>query len=301
MHNHIHHPELMKSAQYCAISVAILITCAKVYGYITTDSVSMLASLVDSMLDVSASIINLVALRLSLAPPDDNHRFGHDKIEDLAIFAQSMFFFASGLFTMVSSVRRFIEPEEISSHEAGINVMIFAMILTLFLVVYQSYVIRKTKSRLVTADKLHYVMDFLSNGLVLVTIYLSAKWQFIDSLCGILIAIYIIHSSYGLFMQATKNLIDEEFSDKERGKILAIISKFNKDVLGLHDLKTRYAGRKPFIQFHIEMKPNITLLQAHEISHSIMDAIEDVFHGAEVTIHQDPFGAEEVVYCREVL
>lgn len=299
--NHIHHPELMQKAQYLSVAVALSILTAKVYGWVATDSVSIFASLIDSLLDVSASAINLVAMRMALAPPDHDHRFGHDKIEDLAIFAQSMFFFASGLFTMFVALRRFISPEPVESFDTGLGVMVFAMTLTFGLVIYQSYVIKKTHSRIVAADKLHYLVDFLSNMVVVVSIYLSSKWIMVDSICGILIAVYIIHSSYGLFIQASKNLIDQEFSDEERGKILSILAGFNKDVLGVHELKTRHAGRKPFIQFHAEMKKDISLMEAHEISEKIVAAIEEVFQGAEVTVHQDPYGYESNVNYREVI
>ena len=116
----------MQKAQYLSVTVALAILSAKVYGWVATDSVSIFASLIDSLLDVSASAINLVAMRMALAPPDHDHRFGHDKIEDLAIFAQSMFFFASGLFTMFVALRRFISPEPVESFDTGFGVMIFA-------------------------------------------------------------------------------------------------------------------------------------------------------------------------------
>lgn len=298
---HIHHPELMQRAQYLSITVALSILVAKCYGWAASDSVSIFASLIDSLLDASASAINLVAMRMALAPPDHDHRFGHDKIEDLAIFAQSIFFFASGLFTMFVAVKRFVDPQHVESLDTAMGVMVFAMILTVFLVSYQTYVINKTQSRIVAADKLHYVVDFLSNFAVVFSIYLSSKWIMIDSICGVLIAIYIIHSSYELFTQASKNLIDQEFSNEERGKILAILAGFSKDVLGVHELKTRHAGRKPFIQFHVEMKKDISLMEAHEISDRIIAAIEEVFQGAEVIVHQDPFGYETDVNYREVI
>lgn len=299
--NHIHHPELMQKAQYLSIMVALSILVAKGYGFAATDSVSIFASLVDSLLDVSASAINLVAMRMALAPPDHDHRFGHDKIEDLAIFAQSIFFFASGLFTMFVSIKRFIEPQALGSFDTGVGVMVFSMALTICLICYQTYVIKKTQSRIVTADKLHYMVDFLSNFVVIISVYLSSKWGMIDAVCGVFIALYIIHSSYELFMQALGNLIDQEFNDEERNKILSILASFNKEVLGVHELKTRHAGRKPFIQFHIEMKKDISLIEAHEISDRIVAAIEEVFEGAEVIVHQDPFGYETEVNYREVI
>jgi divalent metal cation (Fe/Co/Zn/Cd) transporter len=130
---------------------------------------------------------------------------------------------------------------------------------------------------------------------------LSKKWLFIDAILGIFIALYIIYSAYGLFIQATKNLIDEEFDDEQKSKILAILTSYDQDIFGVHELKTRYAGSKPFIQFHMEMNGNITLLKAHEISENIATEIEKQFPGAEVTIHQDPVGVETDVKYREVL
>jgi ferrous-iron efflux pump FieF len=266
---------------------------------VETSSVSIFASLVDSLLDISASVINLIAMRLALAPPDHNHRFGHDKIEDLAVFGQAIFFFASGGFILFSAIKSLYAPVEISSPDVGVHVMIISMVLTLILITYQTYVIRKTHSTLIKADKLHYVGDFLANGAVIVSLYLSSTWYFIDAVFGSLIAIYIIHSSYDLFIKAIRNLIDEEFSDEERAKILAVLANFNDVILGVHELKTRHAGRKPFIQLHIEMEPTLNLIEAHKISDKISMAIEVVFKGAEVTIHQDPFGYEQEVNYRE--
>jgi len=299
LQQNIKHKSLLSQASYFSVVAASIIFIAKIYGWFETQSVSLFASLLDSMLDISASAINLVAMRLALAPPDDNHRFGHDKIEDLAVFAQSIFFFASGSFIFFSAIQSLWTPKEIASPGIGVQVMAFSMLLTLILISYQTYVIHKTNSSLIKADKLHYVGDFFANGSVIISIYLSSKWHFVDAIFGSIIAIYIIYSSYELFIKATRNLVDEEFDPKERAKILSILSGFTDVVFGVHELKTRYAGKKPFIQLHIEMEPTISLIEAHKISHKISAAIEDVFIGAEVTIHQDPFGHETEVNYRE--
>jgi len=300
-HVHLVDHNLTKSALYCSTSIASCILLVKIYGFWVTDSMTLLASVIDSMLDIFSSLINLIAVILAIAPPDNNHRFGKNKIEDLAIFAQSIFFFALGAYMIFSAMQRFITPQIVSSLDTGINVMIISMMLTAVLLVYQSYVLRKTKSRIVTADKLHYFGDFLSNAVAIISLYLSAKWYIVDAICSIFIAIYIIVSAYKLFIQAVRNLIDHEFSKEDKSKILQVLARYSHDVYGVHELKTRYAGNKPFIQFHLEMPGDMSLLDAHKISDNITAELEALFIGAEVIIHQDPAGVEMEVKYREVL
>lgn len=299
--SHIRHPNLMKSAPYYSTFVAIAILLAKIYGWVMTDSVSILASLIDSMLDISASIINIIAMHLALSPPDNEHRFGHDKIEDLAIFSQSLFFVASGLFALYISGVRFYSPRIITDTEIGVKVMIFSIVLTCLLVLYQSFVIRRTGSRLVMVDKLHYLMDLLTNLAVLVSIYLSSYWVTIDAILGVIIAAYIIYNSYHMFRKSLKNLIDEEFDAEDKQKIFKVLEGHKKHIYAIHDLKTRYAGSKPFIQFHVELDPDMTLRNAHIITDKIMYELADIFPGAEVLIHSDPFGYEENEPYRRVM
>ncbi len=292
------HNILIKSASYASVCTAIIILLVKIYAWLITDSQSMLASLVDSTLDIFSSLINLVAIRFALEPPDHEHRFGHEKIQDLAIFSQSIFFFVSGLFTCFSSFKSFLSKSIPSNLEYGINIMYLCVLLTIILVIYQAYVIRKTNSNMIKVDKLHYFTDLLTNIVVIISISLSSHYWFIDSLCGVGISIYIIHASYGLFKKAVKNLIDEELSEEDRRKILLIITDF-KEVKGIHEMKTRYAANKLFIQCHIEMDGDMSLYNSHYISDQICQALLSKFTDAEIIIHQDPYGYEKTVNYRE--
>jgi len=301
MHSHSEqHNILLKTAPYYSVATAIIISLVKYYSWFTTDSVALLASLMDSLLDLSTSIINFIALRLSLAPPDHNHRFGHNKIEDLAVFGQSVGFFLSGVFTFYNAIQHFIKPVHLENIGIGIYAMIISSFFTILLVIYQSYVIKETKSPLIEADRLHYISDFFTNIAVILSLYLSAQFLYLDALFGIAIACWIVYSSYGLFVRAIKNLIDEELNDDERKRILGIIGKY-KEISGVHELKTRYAGSKPFIQFHLEMDGRKSLLEVHMVSDKIIEEIMEAFPGAEVTVHQDPAGLEENAPYREKL
>ena len=164
---------LLKKAQYMSITVATLICIIKVYSWFATDSVSVFAALIDSLLDLTSSVINMVALRLALIPPDHNHRFGHNKIEDLAVFGQSIFITLSGLFALYCAARHVENAQTISHAETGIYAMILCSGLTVILVLYQSFVIKETHSHLIKADKLHYVSDLFTNILVIVSLYFS--------------------------------------------------------------------------------------------------------------------------------
>jgi len=282
---------LIKSASYASVVVAAVILVIKIYGWIATESQSLLASLIDSCLDISSSIINLIAVSVALMPPDDNHRFGHEKFQDLAIFSQSIFFFASCLFMLFSSSRALYLGAAPENPEIGANAMYLCIFLTFILVCYQSYVVKRTNSKIIAADKLHYFMDFLTNIVVVVSLYLSSLFWYIDALAGIGIALYIMHASYTLFRDAIRNLSDEEFNDEERKKIIKIVKGF-KEAKGLHELKTRSAGNKPFIQFHLELDGSLSLNKAHEISDRIAEKLMHEYPGAEIIIHQDPAGLE---------
>jgi ferrous-iron efflux pump FieF len=291
---------LIKSASYTSVIVACIIVSLKMYGWLITDSQALLASLTDAMLDISSSLVNLIAIHFALQPPDDNHRFGHEKFQDLTIFSQSIFFFASSLFTMSSSIKSLFSHTPLENVDSTSDLMYLCCFLTFVLVCYQTYVIKKTNSRLIEVDKLHYFTDLLTNFAVIISMKLSGVIWFLDSLFGIAISLYIGYFSFALFKQSIKNLADEEFEDAEKKKILHTIGKY-KEIKGVHELKTRYAGSKPFIQCHLEMDGNMSLYDAHIISDKISNELLSIFKGGEVTIHQDPAGKEEHVNYREEL
>lgn len=280
--------KLLRNATFMSVSVAIVIIFMKVGAWIVTDSLSLLSSLVDSILDVAASIVSFIAVRYSLQPADDDHRFGHGKAEDIAAFSQSVFIAGSGVFILIEAVARLIEPEPVANEMIGIFVMIVASILTLILISYQKYVIAKTNSTAIKADSLHYKTDILVNFLVIVS-FLSAiifDADIIDPILALIVSIYIFKSAFEVGRHAFDKLMDKEFSEEERSQIIDCI-KSNKDAKGFHDLKTRNSGVKPFIQFHLELDGSISLLDAHRISDDIEMKILKFFPHAEILIHQD--------------
>lgn len=289
---------LIKRASYASIITGIIILIIKILGWIKSDSIALFASLVDSLLDITSSCINAIAIQIALSPPDNNHRFGHNKVQDLAIFGQSVFFISSGAFTMFISLKKITQEHTIQNFEQGIISMALCTVLCLILVAYQSYVIKKTNSSIIKSDRMHYIADSASDVAVVVSIFGSQYFNKLDAILGIMISLYIIFSAIHLLKKSVNNLIDTEFSDQDKAKIFQILRN-NQNILGVHELKTRYAGDKGFIQMHIDLEPNMSLVQAHHISEELAQELIEAFPHSEVIIHQDPLGHDKRVEHRE--
>jgi ferrous-iron efflux pump FieF len=294
--------KLMRLSSYITVVGVSIIIIAKLYGWFSTESVTILASLVDSLLDVCVSIMNLLAIHYALQPADHEHRFGHGKVEDIAVFSQASFFGLSGVFLIFTSAQRLFTPNEkiIDHSKEGILILLISLAITFIIVMFQRYVIKRSQSNIIEADSIHYLVDFLSNIAAIIGIFATSYWGLVafDSITAILIAIYIIISAIKMFKRAFNNLMDHEMNEEDKQKIIKIIKSHQK-ALGFHDLKTRHAGAKAFIQFHLELDGNTSLKQSHVIATELEERILIKFPNAEIIIHQDPEGVEENVSYKD--
>ncbi len=285
---------LMRWATYASVSVATILIAIKMWAWLASGSVALLSSLVDSILDVVASIVSLIAVRQALEPADEEHRFGHGKVESLASLGQAAFIGGSAVFLVFEAGHRLIRPQPISHGEIGIMVMLVSIALTLLLVIFQSYVVRKTGSIAVSADSLHYRSDLLVNVGVIVALLavMLLDWQVVDALVAFAIAGYILRGAWTIARQSFDMLMDREFPDEERRRIREIVMA-HEDVYEMHDLRTRSSGVNSFIQLHLELDDDLTLLRAHEIADEVELKIRMAYPGSDVIIHQDPQGVQE--------
>jgi ferrous-iron efflux pump FieF len=278
----------MRLATYASISVAAILIIAKTIAWSMSGSVSLLATLIDSTLDALASLLNLFAVRHALSPADKEHRFGHGKAEALAGLGQAAFIAGSAGFLLLEAGRRMAHPIPLESYGTGVAVMLFSIAATLLLLTFQHHVIRKTDSTAIKADALHYRTDLMVNASVIVALWLSVQgWAGFDALFAIGIAIYILYSAWEIVRQAFDHLMDRELPDVERDNIKRI-AKAHKDVHGMHDLRSRRSGMATFIQLHLELDDDLTLLQAHKISDEVEWSLQASYPGAEIIIHIDP-------------
>ena len=279
---------LLKLATYASVGTALLLISAKTIAYWYTDSVSILASLVDSLMDAGASLINLLAIHYALSPPDKEHRYGHGKAESVAGLAQATFIAGSGVYLIVHSVERLLNPQPIMALDIGLWVMGFSIIATTILMFFQHHVIRQTQSTAIRADALHYKTDLLTNVAIIAALLLSQiGWLGIDPLFALGIAAYVLYSSWQIGNEAFHDLIDHELPDEKRKQIIQI-AKSQQGVLGVHDLRTRLSGRTEYIQMHLELPDELSLIQAHIIADGVEKAIKRAFPAADIVIHQDP-------------
>jgi len=285
---------LMRLATYASVAVASSLILVKLAAWLYTDSISLLSTLIDSLLDVVASLINLFAVRHALTPADREHRFGHGKAEPLAALGQTAFIAGSGLFLVFEAGHRLFDPRPVLHSEVGIAVMVVAIVVTFALTRFQAHVVRKTGSVAIKADSLHYLGDILVNAAVIAALLLGSLlgWTLADPLFGLAIAGYIMFNAWQIARGSLDMLMDRELPEAERARIRDI-ALANPNVLDLHDLRTRSSGRRTFIQVHVEMDGNMTLHSAHAVADEVEAALREAFPGAEVMIHQDPHGLEE--------
>ena len=293
-HPSAHAASLMRTATYVAVGVALLLIGIKLAAWLLTGSVSMLSSLVDSLMDVLASGINLLAVRHALTPADTEHRFGHSKIEPLASLGQAAFIAGSGLFIVIEAVQRLFRPEPIESGTLGIAVMVVSTVFTAGLVLYQRYVVRRTGSTAVKADSMHYASDVLVNAGVIIAFVLAMtlEWHRADAIIAIAISAIIFYGAAQIAREALDHLMDRELPEADRARITSI-ARQDQRVLDVHDLRTRAAGLRAFIQLHLELPRQMSLIEAHEVCDSVELALRAAFPNAEVIIHPDPEGVTE--------
>ncbi|NPE58469.1 CDF family cation-efflux transporter FieF [Dickeya dadantii] len=283
-----HYARLVTTAAFLATATALSLFGMKVYAWWYTGSVSLLASLVDSLVDIAASLVNLLVVRYSLQPADTEHTFGHGKAESLAALAQSMFISGSALFLLLTGAQHLITPQPLQGPELGMWITIVALVATGLLVSFQRWVIRKTHSQAVRADMLHYQSDVLMNGAILLSLALSWKGiNWADAVFALGIGVYILGSALRMAYEAIQALLDRALPDEERQEIVNIVSSW-PGVSGAHQLRTRRSGPTRFIQLHLEMADNLPLVESHQIADELEQALLKRFPGSDVIIHQDP-------------
>ncbi|HDL6974290.1 TPA: CDF family cation-efflux transporter FieF [Yersinia enterocolitica] len=278
----------VKAAALSATVLASILLIIKIFAWWHTGSVSLLAALVDSLVDLAASLTNLFVVRYSLQPADEEHTFGHGKAESLAALAQSMFISGSALFLFLTGFQHLASPEPLQDPGLGIWVTLIALFSTLILVTFQRWVVRKTQSQAIRADMLHYQSDVMMNGAILIALALSwYGFHRADALFALGIGVYILYSALRMGYEAVQALLDRALPDDERQEIINIVTSW-PGVIGAHDLRTRQSGPTRFIQIHLEMEDMLPLMEAHILADQVERALLHRFPGADILIHQDP-------------
>ena len=281
--------KLNLSAGFASVSVAAVLVALKLWALWATGALSIAASLADSAMDLFVSAAGLAAIIYAARPADDDHTFGHSAIEDLVSLGQAIFVAASGGLILWASLERLMAPAvPLAAEGAGIAVMAVSAGLTAALVLWQRRVARLTGNKVVAADMLHYVGDLLPTLGAILALGLSARfgWSQADSVIAILAALLMLRGALQIGLASWHALMDRAApADVVQG--IAEIAALWPGVRGFHDLRTRTAGARIFVQLHIELDGEQSLDAAHAIARSLKRAIREAYPQADVIIHMD--------------
>ena len=283
--------KLTARAAMASTTMAVVLIVLKTYAALQTSSMAMLGSLADSSLDLVASLIVLLAVRIAAAPADHDHRFGHGKAEALAALVQVIIITFSAAFIGFRAVQRLLAGAETAQAELGIGVSVIAIVLTIALISYQRHVVNRTGSLAIGTDRLHYSSDLLLNGSVIIALALDQflGWIGADAVFGILIALWLAWGAWKASSHALDQLMDREWPEERRASFLAAAKEY-PELAGLHDFRTRSSGTHHFAQFHVWVPADWTVQHAHDQLDRVEEELQKRFPDTEILIHVDPEG-----------
>lgn len=285
---------LRKLATYASVGVSSTLILAKLGTYLATGSVAVLSSLLDSTVDLIASVVTMLGVASALRPPDKEHRFGHGKAEALAALAQAAFIVGSSVLLGYEALGRLYKPRELAHEELGYAVMGLSIVLTILLLAVQKHAIKKTGSMAIGADYLHYTGDVGVNLAVVaaLALYQITGLSWFDPLFAVLISGKLVATAWKVAKEALNVLMDRELPDEARATIREIVCA-HPSVRGLHDVRTRSDSDRVFIEMHVEMDGAMNLIAAHKVGEELTASLKKIHPNADILIHQDPAGIEE--------
>ena len=277
------------SAGVASVSVAVVLVAIKAWALAATGALSVAASLADSAVDLFASAAGLVGIIYAAKPPDEDHSFGHTSAEDLVSLGQALLIVASAGLIGWHAVGRLAAPPALSAERAGLVVMAASIVITFGLVVWQGRVAKTTGSRIVAADRLHYVGDLIPTSGAMVALVASRRLgiSWLDPIIALAACLFLVAGAYRIGIGAWNALMDRAADPALLARLDAIITS-QPGVLGYHDLKTRSAGSRTFIQVHLELDGRQSLQSAHDIGAGVRHALLAAVPDSEVIIHKDP-------------
>lgn len=280
---------LAKLSVSLGVITSIFLVIIKLVAWCVTDSISLQASMTDSLLDALVSFLVYHALKYSEVKFDDDHNFGHEKVEGIVSIFQCLIIFYSGVMILRESYEAWSDPKPIQNTTVGIAIMLVSTIAVYQLIYFQKYVARKTNSVLVKGDSLHYLSDFCMNLAVIGSLILSNFFVHVDIIFGSVVGAYVLYSAYRVLRNAIVDLMDEALPKTERNKIVKEIISV-PEVKEIKILRTRSAGMKKHIEAIIEVDQNITLKQANTITKSVEKKISKLFAKTDILIKAEPKG-----------
>lgn len=281
-------------ASAISLIVAIVLVSVKLWAWLATGSIALLSSAADGLVDVVASLVTFAGVRYSERPADHAHRYGHGKAEAIAAFVQALLLAGAAIGLAAESIQHLIHPHPLAKLGFGIWVILGSTFAAIGLVAMQTYVVKRTGSTAIAADRAHYVTDVAVNLAVLCALVLEQTfgWSGSDAIGALAISAYMLWNARGMAMQALDQLLDRELDSAQRKRIKAAILSCD-GALGVHDLRTRHGGDRIFVDFHLEVAGHVSVHDGHDIGDEAEARVRALFDAADVLAHVEPAGIED--------
>jgi len=292
-HNKTQNPPSSKVlwGPYSALIGVFFLIILKSYAYYQSGSTVILGTLVDSLVDIAVSLMLFFAIKLSLKPADNDHRDGHGKAESIASLFQGALMIGAGIFLTFEATLKFSNPTIVENHKIAIFVALIAIFVSFIIITIQKITLKHTPSLALETDYHHYRADILLNSSVLLALLISLYGGpfWVDPIFALLIAGFFIFTALGIIGKSVDMLMDKELPDEIRNNIIHIVKNSNT-VHDMHDLRTRMSGMKTHISFDVELAPDLSLKEAHDIVRNLEHMILKAYPKSEILIHMDPIG-----------
>lgn len=280
----------LRAARY-SIFTALSLAIMKFVVGLLTGSLAVIASAVDSLLDIVMSGVNFLAIRQAEQPADADHSFGHGKYETLATLIQSLVISASGGWILFEAIRRLNAGDfKVQQIGNGVIVLALSMAASFWISRYLRRVGKATDSSALQADALHFAMDIYTNGALLaglvILFFVDAPW--LDPVMSLFVALYILKEALSLARHALRDMLDAELPDEVRNEVLRLVNEHRGELLDIHNLRTRRAGSQKLMDFHLTVCKHLTVQEAHDLADRLEETIANKIRGANVTIHVEP-------------
>jgi ferrous-iron efflux pump FieF len=277
-------------AQLVAVTVATFLMVLKAAASWTTGSLALGSAALDSAVDAFISTANYFVLRRSVAPPDEDHAYGHGKFESLAALGQGLFLAGGAAGLVIEGVRRFSSRDVPRDNGLGVVVLLVAGVMSLGVARLLQSAAESSGSPALKADSQHYGTDLwinLAALAALLAVRWTGWWQ-ADPLVALAVAALVLRTAAALVIEAVGDLSDRVLPPEELARIEAVVASFAPRVKGMHDLKTRRSGRQRFIELHLEIPKSASFEESHKLMVEVLRAIERELPRSKVFVHGDP-------------
>ena len=279
--------DLAKKSVAFGVMTSCFLVAIKCIAWLLTNSLSMQASMSDSILDALSSFLAYHALKFSSVKFDEDHNYGHGKVEGIMALFQCLVVVYSGIMIFKEAYESFYDPHPIANSGIGIVIMVLSCVAVYQLLYFQRYVAVKTDCLLVKGDSLHYASDFFMNICIILSLVLSSFFAYVDVICGLIVGCYVLYNAISIIRNALIDLMDEALPDNVRNDILNTIKSTN-GVVDVLILRTRSAGMKKYVDARVSVDRNLSIVDADKIANSVEQAISNMFEKVDVIIKVEP-------------